>query len=185
MSECLMCTIIARGPAFTFYDDDDFVAFLALHPLNRGRALLAPKLHVHWIWDHPRIGAYFELAARIATAMTKSFATDWITGVQLGADPPHAHTALVPRYEGDGHGSVSRFRPRRAVSGGRNERDRPVDRRRYCLTAVEPAIPAAALRYGSLCCIREIGPRSRLACPAERSRRCGGAAIWRRFSSKR
>ncbi len=105
MSECLMCTIIARGPAFTFYDDDDFVAFLALHPLNRGHALLAPKLHVHWIWDHPRIGAYFELAARIATAMTKSFATDWITGVQLGADPPHAHTALVPRYEGDGHGS--------------------------------------------------------------------------------
>ncbi len=100
-----MCTIIARGPAYTFYEDDDFVAFLALHPLNRGHALVAPKLHVHWIWDHPRIGAHFELAAKIAAAMRQSFATDWISGVQLGDDPPHAHTALVPHYEGDGHGS--------------------------------------------------------------------------------
>ena len=62
-----------------------------------------PKSHYRWVWDSPNIGKYFETAQKIAKAIKKAFGTDLVIGMQVGEEVAHAHIALVPRYENDGH----------------------------------------------------------------------------------
>ena len=105
--DCIFCKIVAGEiPAYKVYEDDNFLAFLDIRPLNPGHTLVIPKEHYRWVWDHPDIREYYQVVGKLATAIKKAFDTDYVVSLVLGEEVPHAHVWLVPRHENDGHGGA-------------------------------------------------------------------------------
>ena len=103
--DCIFCKIAEnKVPNYKFYEDKNFIGFLAIPPLNKGHVLVIPKKHYRWVWDYPKIGNYFEVVQKIVMALKRVFDTDFVIGAQVGEEVPHAHVALIPRYKDDGHG---------------------------------------------------------------------------------
>ena len=103
--DCIFCKIISgKIPSFKVYEDDDFFAFLDIRPLNPGHTLIVPKMHCRWVWDCENIGKYFEVVAKIASAIKIAMSTDYVVSLIFGEEILHAHVWLVPRFDGDGHG---------------------------------------------------------------------------------
>lgn len=54
LNQCTIDLIIEKKlPAHTVYEDDEFIAFLDIHPLFYGHTLLAPKNHYPTLYDLP------------------------------------------------------------------------------------------------------------------------------------
>ncbi|MDO8656367.1 MAG: HIT domain-containing protein [Nanoarchaeota archaeon] len=97
MNDCIFCKIVSKEiPAHIVYEDDDFLAFLDIHPQSPGHTQIIPKKHYRWVWDVPNVGAYFEIVRKIAQAQQKSFNTDWILSKIVGDEIPHAHIWVFP-----------------------------------------------------------------------------------------
>lgn len=103
MDSCIFCKIV-RGeiPATKVYEDDDFVAFLDIHPQTPGHTQVIPKTHYPWVWDVPNVGAYFEVVKKVALAQRKAFGTEWILSKIIGDEVPHAHIWVFPSNEAVG-----------------------------------------------------------------------------------
>jgi histidine triad (HIT) family protein len=110
MTDCIFCKIIAGElPADKVYEDNDFVAFLDIHPVNLGHTLLVPKTHYDNLLDLPA-----EITEKIGSVTQKLARAVWVgagasglnLGMNNGADAgqlvPHAHLHIIPRFEGDG-----------------------------------------------------------------------------------
>ncbi len=106
-TNCIFCKIVAGEiPCHKVYEDDNFMAFLDIRPLNPGHTLVIPKKHYRWVWDVPHIGQYYEVAGKIALAIKKAFAIEQVVSLVAGEEVPHAHIWLVPRFSDDGHGAA-------------------------------------------------------------------------------
>lgn len=99
--DCLFCRI-ARGdlPAHVLYQDDAIMAFLDLHPIREGHALVIPRAHHVWFEDLP-----VELATRITTcaqiiarAMKRSQGVPRVSMFYTGIHVAHAHAHVVPMH---------------------------------------------------------------------------------------
>lgn len=100
MQDCIFCKIVAREiPAHIVYEDDDFLAFLDIHPQSPGHTQVIPKKHYRWVWDHENAGAYFEVAKKVALAQRKAFDTDFILSKIIGDEVPHAHIWVFPNKD--------------------------------------------------------------------------------------
>lgn len=104
MENCVFCKIV-RGeiPSYKVYEDEEFLAFLDIHPHTPGHTQVIPKKHFRWVWDlpagrqmSPNIGGYFEIVKKIADAQRKAFETDWILSRIIGDEVPHAHIWVFP-----------------------------------------------------------------------------------------
>lgn len=96
-SDCIFCKIITGEiPAHKIYEDDNFLAFLDIHPISPGHTLIIPKQHYRWVWDVPRVGEYFAVAKKIALAQKKAFQTDFVLAKIIGEEIPHAHIWVYP-----------------------------------------------------------------------------------------
>jgi len=112
--DCIFCKIVAEEmPSYKIYEDEHFLAFLAVPSLNPGHTLVIPKKHFQWVWDlpidrkiSPNIGQYYELVGKIANAIRQAYNIEWVVSLVLGEEVPHAHVWLVPRFKGDGHGGA-------------------------------------------------------------------------------
>lgn len=105
--DCVFCKIIAgEAPSYKIYEDNDFLAFLDIRPLNPGHTLVIPKKHCRWVWDVEDIGKYYKVVQKIAVAIKKALETEYVASFVFGGEIPHAHVWLVPRFEGDGHGET-------------------------------------------------------------------------------
>lgn len=98
---CIFCKIVAKEiPAHIVYEDNDFLAFLDIHPQSPGHVQVIPKKHYRWVWDVPNDGgmfaAYFEVARKIALAERKAFGVDMILSRIVGDEVPHAHIWIFP-----------------------------------------------------------------------------------------
>lgn len=103
MKDCIFCKIVSKEiPANIVYEDDDFLAFLDIHPQSPGHTQVIPKKHYRWVWDIPNEGAYFEVAKKIALAQRKAFGTEWILSKIVGDEVPHAHLWVFPSNEAKG-----------------------------------------------------------------------------------
>jgi histidine triad (HIT) family protein len=95
---CIFCKIVAREiPAHIVYEDDDFLAFLDIHPVSVGHTLIIPKSHYRWVWDVPQLGNYFEVAGKIAHAQQKAFNEEAIWSGIRGDEVPHSHISILPQ----------------------------------------------------------------------------------------
>jgi histidine triad (HIT) family protein len=105
--DCIFCKIIAgQIPAQKVYEDEQFLAFLDVRPLNPGHTLVLPKAHFRWVWDVPNIGDYFTAVGKVANALRAAFGTEFVVSVIVGEGVPHAHVQLIPRFQDDGHGGA-------------------------------------------------------------------------------
>jgi histidine triad (HIT) family protein len=98
MDDCIFCKIVRKEiPSTNVYEDEEFLAFLDIRPLSPGHTLIIPKTHYRWVWDVPKIGAYFEVVKKIALAQQKTFGEiDEIHSKVVGEEVPHAHVWLYP-----------------------------------------------------------------------------------------
>lgn len=111
MPDCIFCKIVKKEiPAHIIYEDDDFLAFLDIHPHTPGHVQVIPKKHYRWVWDlpdnseaSPNIGKYFEVVRKIALAQQKAFKTDWILSKIVGDEISHAHIWVFPNSEVSGN----------------------------------------------------------------------------------
>jgi histidine triad (HIT) family protein len=104
MDECVFCKIVkGELPCYKVYEDDYYLVFLDIKPLNPGNSLLIPKKHYRWVTDVPDFGQYFETAKKIALATQAVVKSDYTTFVTFGTDVAHAHIRIVPRFYNDHH----------------------------------------------------------------------------------
>lgn len=104
MSDCVFCKIVAgEVPCYKVYEDDEFLGFLDIAPLNSGNSLLIPKKHHRWVYDVPSFGEYWEAAKKIALATQEVVNSHSINFLTLGYMVPHAHIRIIPRFDNDGH----------------------------------------------------------------------------------
>lgn len=102
--DCIFCKIVkGEVPAYKVYEDDDFLAFLDIHPQSPGHTQVITKKHYRWVWDlpagrqaSPNIGEYFEVARKIAKAQQRAFGTDFILSKIIGDEVKHAHIWIFP-----------------------------------------------------------------------------------------
>lgn len=120
MNDCIFCKIVKGDiPAHKVYEDNEFLAFLDIHPQAPGHVQVIPKEHVRWVWDVPNAGAYFEVARKIALAQRNAFNTEWILSRVIGDEVPHAHIWVFPnnKVEGDASDFIGNTEKIRAALG--------------------------------------------------------------------
>jgi len=104
MDDCIFCKIIAgQIPCYQVYEDNNFLGFLDIKPLNRGNSLLIPKVHYRWVYDVPNFGEYFEVAKKIALVTMPIVEASTTSFLTLGYEVPHAHIRIIPRFDHDQH----------------------------------------------------------------------------------
>jgi len=102
-SNCIFCKIVAGEiPSYRVYGDDNFIAFLDIHPKSAGHVQVIPKEHYKWVWDVPNAGEYFEVVKKIALAQQKAFNTELIRSQIFGEEVPHAHIWVWPHDQSVG-----------------------------------------------------------------------------------
>ncbi len=102
MTDCIFCKIIAKEiPCYKIYEDDKFLGFLDINPLNPGNSLLIPKKHYRWVIDVPEFGQYWEVAKKIAIASQAGLSAMSVSFLTLGFEVPHAHIRIIPRFSED------------------------------------------------------------------------------------
>ncbi len=107
MTDCVFCKIVKKEiPCDKIYEDEDFLAFLDIRPLNNGHTLVIPKKHYRWTWDVKNFGEYFEFARKIEKGIEKALKPLRVLVLVFGDEVQHAHIHLVPRFEDDGHSST-------------------------------------------------------------------------------
>lgn len=105
--DCIFCQIASgTKPSYEVYQNGDYMAFLDISPRTRGHMLVVPKAHHRWVDEVPDIGGYFAVAGMVARAAKRSLKADWVQFLTVGEEVAHAHIHIIPRYVGDGHGSI-------------------------------------------------------------------------------
>ncbi|MEI6864360.1 MAG: HIT domain-containing protein [Candidatus Adlerbacteria bacterium] len=100
MSDCIFCKIIAGEiPSNKTYEDDNFVAFLDIHPQAPGHTLLIPKEHHQWFYDVPDelSDQLFRQAKTLAKKLKNEYNADYVRLSIVGIDVPHVHLHLIPQ----------------------------------------------------------------------------------------
>lgn len=111
---CLFCKIIAKGIAsYAIYEDDHTFAFLDVAPRTTGHVMVVPKMHVPDLLSLPdsEIAPLLGAIKKIDALLVHSLAPDGMTiginqGKASGQEIDHLHVHLMPRWHGDGGGSV-------------------------------------------------------------------------------
>ena len=104
MEDCIFCKIVkGEIPCHKVYEDDNFLGFLDVRPMNPGHVLLIPKKHYQWVDDYEPYCEYWETARRLSKAVKKAMDCNLVSYVVYGLGVPHAHIHLIPKFEGDQH----------------------------------------------------------------------------------
>lgn len=98
-----MATIFSRIikgeiPAYKVAENDDYLAFLDINPLQRGHTLVIPKKEVDYIFDlEPKLqGGLWVFASEVARGIRKVVPCLRIGVTVIGLEVPHAHIHLIP-----------------------------------------------------------------------------------------
>lgn len=114
MEDCLFCKIAAKQiPSAVIYEDDKAFGFLDIHPRSPGHAVVIPKYHAPNIVELPasEVGPLFAAVKHVTDLISKNLKPDGITigvnqGRASGQEVDHIHVHLMPRWHGDGGGSI-------------------------------------------------------------------------------
>ncbi|MFN4217740.1 MAG: HIT family protein [Candidatus Bipolaricaulia bacterium] len=112
--DCVFCRIV-RGelPAHKVYEDSETLAFLDIHPMTDGHTLVIPKVHAERFLElSPELAgkllqAVHRVTERLAQALkAPAFTIGVNDGRAAGQAIPHLHVHIIPRFPGDGGGSM-------------------------------------------------------------------------------
>ena len=102
--QCLFCDIV-RGnrEASKVWENDNFLVFLDVNPINAGHVLLIPKQHFDDVFSisDPLYGELFETAKFVSNALQKAVGSKRVGLAIEGFGIAHAHIHLVPVNQGN------------------------------------------------------------------------------------
>lgn len=110
MEGCLFCKI-AKGesPSYKVYEDENFLAFLDIFPINEGHVLLIPKKHFERFaeTDDEVLSKIIVVIKKVAKAVKKATGAEgYNIGINnekaAGEIVPHTHFHIIPRFDSDG-----------------------------------------------------------------------------------
>ncbi len=112
--DCIFCRIVAGEiPGEVVAETDEILAFLDVMPLADGHVLVIPKMHARIVEELPEqtAGALMQVASRVSAALCREFGAAGTTmginnGAETGQTVHHVHLHVVPRFAGDGAGSL-------------------------------------------------------------------------------
>lgn len=101
MDNCIFCKIIkGEIPAEKVWEDESYLAFLTIRPINPGHTLLIPKAHVSYLFDmeDQLLGGLFIAAKPLVRALMKAFnpVTGKVGVMVAGLEVDHTHVHLIP-----------------------------------------------------------------------------------------
>ena len=110
MENCIFCKIVkGEIPCVKVYEDNDFLAFLDINPINKGHTLIIPKDHHENLYDMPDIllGEIMSKTKEIAKTLKVVLSAD---GINIGQNNElaagqvvfHYHVHIIPRFDNDG-----------------------------------------------------------------------------------
>ncbi len=91
--------IISREiPAYIVYEDENFLAFLDINPLNEGHTLVVPKKEVDYIFDldDEWLSKMMVFAKKVAKGIEKVVECKRVGVAVVGLEVPHCHIHLIP-----------------------------------------------------------------------------------------
>lgn len=112
--DCIFCKIVnGEVPKYLVYEDKYVLAFLDIHPCAKGHTVVIPKQHFENLLELDNLD-WEKISVGIKMAMTKVQAVLKPDGMNIGISErpaggqvvPHVHWHIIPRWEGDGGGSV-------------------------------------------------------------------------------
>ena len=85
-------------PCYKVAEDENFLAFLDIFPLEKGHTLVVPKVEVDYYFDldDKTLSDLNIFAKKVAHAIGKSVACKRVAVAVLGLEVPHAHIHLIP-----------------------------------------------------------------------------------------
>ena len=93
-------TKIIKGEisCFKVLENEDFIAFLDVNPVNKGHTLVVPKLQIDYVYDLPEdiFSKLFIFSKKVAQMLKNSFNCNRIGISIVGLEVPHAHIHLIP-----------------------------------------------------------------------------------------
>lgn len=109
-NDCVFCKITRKEiPADVVYEDENFLAFLDINPINNGHVILIPKAHYENLYRTPNetLSDIVPLLKKLAVAVKQAVKAD---GINIGMNNdgaagqivPHAHFHIIPRFANDG-----------------------------------------------------------------------------------
>ena len=114
MNDCIFCKI-GKGeiPSYKVYEDENILAFLDIHPCSKGHTVVIPKNHFGEVKEVDA-GSWSALMTGLKKAVEKVDKVLQPAGMNIGINNrkgagqavPHLHWHIIPRYTGDGGGSM-------------------------------------------------------------------------------
>ncbi|MBI4050824.1 MAG: HIT family protein [Candidatus Doudnabacteria bacterium] len=96
-------------PSQRVYEDDKYVAFLDINPINFGHTLVIPREHYANVEETPDevLAEMMKLTKKLGPAIQKAMAADaYNVGINNGAAAgqaiDHIHFHIIPRFKDDG-----------------------------------------------------------------------------------
>ncbi|MEK7555164.1 MAG: HIT family protein [Patescibacteria group bacterium] len=114
MAGCLFCKIGAKEIASeSVYEDAHVIAFLDIHPKAPGHTMVVPKVHAETILDLPEkeVEPLFRAVRKVIGKVNSGLKPEGYTiginhGRKAGQMVDHLHVHVIPRWSGDGGGSI-------------------------------------------------------------------------------
>ncbi|PIR88543.1 MAG: HIT family protein [Candidatus Harrisonbacteria bacterium CG10_big_fil_rev_8_21_14_0_10_44_23] len=101
-------------PAEILYEDENTLAFLDANPCSEGHTLVIPKKAVSNLIeaDEETVSNLFKTVKRVTKTLAESdldpvgFSIGINHGEEAGQSINHLHVHIIPRYKGDGDGTI-------------------------------------------------------------------------------
>ena len=112
--DCLFCKIAKKEiPSEVIYENEEALSFLDATPFALGHVLVIPKSHAENISSlrDEAVGPVFQAVKKVTGMLKKALEPEGFTiginhGRISGQSVPHLHIHVIPRYPGDGGGSI-------------------------------------------------------------------------------
>lgn len=93
--------IAGEIPSYKIAEDENFYAFLDIHPLDEGHTLVVPKKETDYIFDldDTTLAGMILFAKKVAKGMEQVIHCKRIGLTVIGLEVPHAHIHLIPIEE--------------------------------------------------------------------------------------
>jgi histidine triad (HIT) family protein len=101
--DCIFCKIARKEiPSEIVYEDENFIAFLDIHPRSKGMTLIVPKKHIKSFEEDENLSKeMFYIAVKIAEGIKKVLSPIAISIAYMPSQIEHLNLRIYPYFENE------------------------------------------------------------------------------------